>query len=52
MAENNPDLMTIFAEALDRTGPAARAAYLDAACEANDATARRELTTRDGSQAT
>ena len=32
MPDNDPNLMTIFAEALDRTDPAARAAYLDDAC--------------------
>ena len=30
MPDANPDLMTVFAEALERTDPAARAAYLDA----------------------
>ena len=32
MPDNDPNLMTIFAEALERTDPAARAAYLDGAC--------------------
>jgi serine/threonine protein kinase len=32
MPDNAPNLMTVFAEALERTDPAARAAYLDAAC--------------------
>ncbi|MGP0063315.1 MAG: serine/threonine-protein kinase [Isosphaeraceae bacterium] len=32
MSDADPGLMTIFAEALERTDPAARAAYLDAAC--------------------
>ena len=30
MPDADPNLMTIFAEALERTDPAARAAYLDA----------------------
>src|SRR6516162_10210820 len=37
MPDNDPKLMTVFAEALERTDPAARAAYLDAACEADAA---------------
>ena len=41
MPDANPSLMTIFAEALERTDPAARSAYLDAACEGNDALLRR-----------
>ena len=32
MPDNDPNLMTIFAEALERTDPAERAAYLDDAC--------------------
>jgi len=41
MPDADLNLMTIFAEALERTDPAARAAYLDAACEGNDAVRRR-----------
>jgi eukaryotic-like serine/threonine-protein kinase len=41
MPDANPNLMTIFSEALDRTDPAARAAYLDAACDGNNALRRR-----------
>ena len=41
MPDANPNLMTIFAEALERTDPAARGAYLEAACEGNDALRRR-----------
>ena len=37
-----PNLMTIFAEALERTDPAARAAYLDGAC-GDDAALRRRV---------
>ncbi len=32
MSDHDPGLMTVFAEALERTDPAERAAYLDAAC--------------------
>ena len=32
MPDADPGLMTLFAEALERTDPAARAAYLDRAC--------------------
>jgi hypothetical protein len=32
MPDHDPNLMTVFAEALERTDPAARAAYLDVAC--------------------
>ena len=35
MPENDPDLVTIFAEALERTDPAARTAYLNGACGDN-----------------
>ena len=35
-------MMTIFAEALERTDPAARAAYLDIACR-DDAALRRRV---------
>jgi WD40 repeat protein len=42
MSAAEPELMTIFAEALERTDPAARAAYLDAAC-AGDAALRRRV---------
>ena len=38
----NPGLMTIFAEALERTDPAERAAYLDRAC-GGDADLRRRV---------
>ncbi len=41
MPGNDPNLMTIFAEALDRTDPAARAAYLDDACAGNAALRQR-----------
>jgi eukaryotic-like serine/threonine-protein kinase len=41
MPENDPNLMTIFAEALERTDPAARAAYLDGACGDDAALCRR-----------
>src|SRR5262249_60593421 len=39
MPDAEPELMTIFAEALERADPAARAAYLDASC-AGDAALR------------
>ena len=42
MPDNDADLMTIFAEALERTDPAARAAYLDDAC-GDDAALRRRV---------
>ncbi len=42
MPDNDPKLMTIFAEALERTDPAARAAYLDVAC-GDDAALRRRV---------
>jgi hypothetical protein len=41
MPDANPNLMTIFAEALERTDPAARAVYLDAVCEGNSALRQR-----------
>jgi hypothetical protein len=41
MADANPDLMTLFAEALELTDPAARAAYLDLACGDDTALRRR-----------
>ncbi len=41
MPDANRDLMTIFAEALERTDPAARAAYLDDACRNDDALRQR-----------
>jgi WD40 repeat protein len=41
MTGSDPELMTIFAEALERTDPADRAAYLDGACAANAALRRR-----------
>ncbi len=42
MPDAEPALMTIFAEALERTDPAARAAYLDGACR-DDAALRRRV---------
>ena len=42
MPDADPDLMTIFAEALERTDPAARAAYLDGAC-GDDAALRQRV---------
>ncbi len=42
MPDANPSLMTIFAEALERTDPAERAAYLDGAC-GDDAALRRRV---------
>ena len=42
MSDADPGLMTIFAEALERTDPAARAAYLDGAC-GDDAALRRRV---------
>ena len=42
MPDANPDLMTVFAEALERTDPAERAAYLDGAC-GDDAALRRRV---------
>ena len=42
MPDADPNLMTIFAEALERTDPAARAAYLDVAC-GDDAALRRRV---------
>ena len=41
MPDADRKLMTIFAEALERTDPAARAAYLDSACEGDAALLRR-----------
>ena len=41
MPDNDPKLMTVFAEALERTDPAARAAYLDDACRGDAALRRR-----------
>ena len=41
MPENDPKLMTVFFEALERTDPAARAAYLDGACGDDVALRRR-----------
>ncbi len=40
--KTTPNLMTIFAEALERTDPAARAAYLDGAC-GDDAALRQRV---------
>jgi eukaryotic-like serine/threonine-protein kinase len=42
MPENNPALVTIFAEALERTDPAARVAYLNGAC-GDDAELRQRV---------
>src|SRR4051812_19931928 len=42
MPDAEPNLMTLFAEALARTEPAERAAYLDIAC-AGDAPLRRRI---------
>ncbi len=42
MPDAVPNLMTVFAEALERTDPAARAAYLDGAC-GEDAPLRRRV---------
>ena len=42
MPDDDPNLMTIFAEALERTDPAARAAYLDGAC-GDDAALRQRV---------
>ena len=42
MPDADPGLMTLFAEALERTDPADRAAYLDGAC-AGDAALRRRV---------
>src|SRR5580704_3964199 len=42
MSDADPGLMTLFAEALERTDPADRAAYLDGAC-AGDAALRRRV---------
>ena len=42
MPDADPGLMTIFAEALERTDPAARADYLDGAC-GDDAALRRRV---------
>ncbi len=42
MPDAHPDLMTVFAEALERTDPAERAAYLDGAC-GDDAALRRRV---------
>ncbi|MGO9465949.1 MAG: hypothetical protein ACLQVF_17550 [Isosphaeraceae bacterium] len=41
MPKYDPKLMTVFAEALERTDPAARAAYLESVC--GDDTALRRL---------
>ena len=35
MPSTDTQLMTVFSEALERTDPAARAAYLDGACRGN-----------------
>ncbi len=42
MPDANSNLMTVFAEALERTDPTARAAYLDSACR-DDSTLRRRV---------
>ena len=42
MSDADPGLMTIFTEALERTDPVDRAAYLDGAC-AGDAALRRRV---------
>ena len=42
MPDTNPGLMTLFAEALERSDPANRAAYLDGAC-AGDAALRAQV---------
>ena len=42
MPANDPKVMTIFAEALERTDPAARAAYLDGVC-GDDADLRSQV---------
>jgi serine/threonine protein kinase len=50
MPKNDPKLTTIFAEALERTDPAALAAYLNSACGGDDALRRQVealLPTRD-----
>ena len=41
MPDADPNLMTVFSEALERTDPAERAAYLDGACEGNAELRRR-----------
>ena len=41
MSDSSPGLMTIFAEALERSDPAARAAYLDCACGGDAALRQR-----------
>ena len=43
MSDADPGLMTIFTEALERTDPADRAAYLDGACADNAALRHREI---------
>ncbi len=42
MPDAGPDLISVFSEALERSDPAARAAYLDGAC-GDDATLRRRV---------
>ena len=42
MPDSDPRLMAVFADALERTDPADRAAYLDVAC-AGDAALRRRI---------
>ena len=42
MPDSDPSLMTIFSEALERTEPAARTAYLDAVC-GDDAPLRQRV---------
>ena len=42
MPDSNRNLMTVFAEALERTDPVARAAYLDGACR-DDAALRQRV---------
>ena len=44
MPDNDANLMTIFAEALERTDPGARAAYLDGVC-GDDSSLRRRVET-------
>ena len=41
MPDAPPNLMTVFAEALERTDPVARAAYLDAVCEGHTSLRQR-----------
>ena len=42
MPDSNPGLMTLFTEALERSDPAERSAYLDRACR-GDADLRRRV---------